>query len=267
MARDQLVDLNFVGGTRPTNIPNPVSSGDAANKSYVDAAIEGISWKDAVRAASTANLTLSGPGATIDGVTMATSDRVLLKNQTTGSQNGIYVWTGAATPMTRAADASTFAELEGAVVIVEEGTANIGTSWRQTAINGTIDTDPVAFTAFLTGAAAASESAAGIAEIATQTEVDSGNDDQRFVTSLKLKASKHFTKPFSQDLGDNSATSFNIDHNFNTRDVIVTVRKNSGNYDDVIADVTRPSVNRVTVTFAVAPTAAQYRATVIGQQN
>ena len=68
-----------------------------------------------------------------------------------------------------------------------------------------------------------------------------------------------------QNLGDNSATSFNIDHNLNTRDVTVEIYRNSGNYDTVIADVQRPSLNRVTVIFANAPTTNQFRAVVVGR--
>ncbi len=83
------------------------------------------STKDSVRVASTANVTISSPGSTIDGVTMASGDRVLLKDQSTGSQNGIYVWNGAASAMTRATDFDTSAEVQPNVVIgVQEGTAN-----------------------------------------------------------------------------------------------------------------------------------------------
>lgn len=259
MAKPILVDQDFQGTQTATNLRAPSGAADAATKAYVDATVEGLAWKDSVRAASTANVTLTGPGTTIDGVTMANNDRVLLKDQTTQSQNGIYIYNGSAVAMTRAADANTFAELEAAVVVVEEGTANGGSTWRQTQANGVIDTNNIAFTPFITGAAAATESAAGIAEIATQSETDAGTDDQRFVTPLKLKTSKLFARISAFDVGDGSATSFNCDHNFNTRDCIVTVRKTSGNYDDVIADVTRPSTNRVTVTFGSAPASGAYR--------
>lgn len=87
-------------------------------------------FKDSVRVASTAALTLASPGSTIDGVTMATGDRVLVKDQGTASENGIYVWNGAASAMTRAFDADDDTELTaGSHVTVEEGTANADTSW------------------------------------------------------------------------------------------------------------------------------------------
>lgn len=266
MAKPILVDFDFNNVAKILNLPDPTLAQHPATKAYVDSAVEGLAWKDSVRVATTANITISGPGATIDGITMVANDRVLVKDQTTGSQNGIYIWNGSATPMTRAADASTFAELEQAVLTVEEGTS-AGASFRQTVVNGTIDSTTVTWTNFGTSAASATETVAGIAEIATQTETDTGTDDQRIVTPLKLKTSKLFNKSFGQTIGDGSATAFNIDHNFNTRDVLVTVYKNSGNYDDVLVDVTRPTVNRVTVTFASAPSASAYRVVVQGTQG
>jgi hypothetical protein len=266
MSKPFLVDIDFASVARPINLPNPVASGDAANKAYVDAAIEGLNWKDSVRVASTANVNLAAPGTTIDGIAMAVNDRFLAKDQTTVTANGIYIYNGAATPATRAPDANTWNELEGAVIVVEEGTANAGASYRQTQVNGVLDTNNIVFTAFLTGAAAASETLSGVAELATQAETDAGTDDLRIVTPLKLKTSKLFNKSFAATMGDGSATAFNLDHNLGTRDVVVEVFKNSGNYDSVIADVTRPTVNRVTITFATAPAASAYRAVIQGTQ-
>lgn len=263
MARQQLSDLDFNNQAKPINLPAPTAAGDAATKGYVDSAIEGLAWKDNVRVASVANVTISGPGASINGIAMVANDRVLLKDQTAPAENGIYIWNGAAVPMTRALDASTFDELEQAVVTVDEGTS-AGATFRQSAVNGTLGTTAVTWGAFGTAAASATETVAGVAEIATQAEVDAGTDDQRFVTPAKLKSSKFFAKTFAQTVGDGSATSFNIDHNFNTRDVVVEIYRNSGNFDTVMADVTRPSLNRVTVAFASAPAASAFRVVVTG---
>ena len=81
------------------------------SKEYVDAVKVGLDFKDSVRVASTANVTVSGPGAAIDGITLSSNDRVLLKNQSTGSENGIYVFNGAASALTRATDADANAEV------------------------------------------------------------------------------------------------------------------------------------------------------------
>lgn len=263
MSKQVLTDFDFNNAARIVNLPDPTLAQHPATKAYVDSAVEGLAWKDSVRVASTANLTITGPGATIDGVTMSANDRVLLKDQTTASQNGLYIWNGAAVPMTRAADANTFAELEQAVVTVEEGTS-AGASFRQTAVNGTIDSTSVTWTSFGTSAAAATETTAGVLEIATQSETDTGTDDLRAITALKLNNWSGRKRKATATFGDGSATSFNIDHNFNTRDVQVEVYRNSGNYDSVLCDVTRPSVNRVTLTFAAAPAASAFNVVVLG---
>ena len=263
MAKQILSDLDFNSAARIQNLPDPTLAQQPATKAYVDSAVEGLAWKDSVRVASTANLTISGPGATIDGITMVANDRVLLKDQTTASQNGLYIWNGSAVAMTRSVDANTFAELEQAVVTVEEGTS-AGASFRQTAVNGTIDSTAVTWASFGTSAAAATETTAGVAELATQSETDGGTDDLRIVTPFKLANWSGRKRKGIQTIGDGSATTFNVDHNFNTRDVTVEVYRNSGGYDTVLCDVTRPSVNRVTLTFAAAPAASAFNVVVLG---
>lgn len=97
-----------------------------AVKTYVDNKVTGVSWKDSVRVATTANITLSGT-QTIDGVAVVAGDRVLVKNQTTASANGIYIV--AAGAWSRAADNDTAAEMLNATVMVQEGTTNADTQW------------------------------------------------------------------------------------------------------------------------------------------
>lgn len=104
-----------------SGLADPVSGQDAATKNYVDSAVQGLSPKDSVRAATTADITVSGL-QTIDGVELQAGDRVLVKNQATASQNGIYV--AAAGAWDRSADANTWNELISAYVFVEEGTTN-----------------------------------------------------------------------------------------------------------------------------------------------
>jgi len=263
MGKSVLSDLDFGNSARVTNLPEPANAQDAATKNYVDSAVEGIAWKDSVRVHAQANVNLAAPGAAIDGVNMAVNDRFCAPAQTATEENGIYIWNGAAVPATRAGDASTAEELEQAVFTVEEGTS-AGATFRQTAVNFILDTDPVAFTSFGTAAGAASEGSAGTAELATQAEVDTGTDDARIVTPLKLANWAGRKRKATATIGDGAATSFNLDHNFSSRDVSVEVYKNSGNYDSVLVDVTRPSVNRVTLTFAAAPALNSYNVVVIG---
>jgi hypothetical protein len=112
------------------NLATPTNATDAANKDYVDSVSQGLDPKNSVHVATTTNLNLSSPGSTIDGVTMVSGDRVLVKDQSTASQNGIYVWNGAASAMTRATDADSVTKLNGgAFVFVEEGNTYATTGW------------------------------------------------------------------------------------------------------------------------------------------
>jgi hypothetical protein len=108
---------------RITNLAEPVDGTDAATKSYVDGAVQGLDVKQSVRAASSMDVTLSSPGTSLGGVTLSVGDRVLLFGQSAPAENGIYVFNGSAALLTRAPDADTAAELNaGAFVFVEEGT-------------------------------------------------------------------------------------------------------------------------------------------------
>lgn len=123
-------DLNANGGII-TNVGTPSAGTDAVNKTYVDNLTAGLSWKASVRVATTANGTLASAfanGSTVDGVTLATGDRILLKNQTAGSENGLYTVNASGAP-TRATDADTGAEMLQAACFVREGTANADTAW------------------------------------------------------------------------------------------------------------------------------------------
>ena len=114
-----------------TSLGTPTAGTDATTKDYVDNLTAGLSWKESVRAATTANGTMASAfqnAAVIDGVTLATGNRILLKNQTTTTENGIYTVNASGAP-TRATDADAVGELEGAAVFVQEGTAQADQAW------------------------------------------------------------------------------------------------------------------------------------------
>lgn len=132
----------LTGGTL-SGLVTPTASSDATNKAYVDS-ITGGTWLAPTTVASTANLTLSGT-QTVDGVALIASDRVLVKNQTTGTENGIY--TVLAGAWDRAADMVVGLNVGSVVVTINQGTAN-GTKIFQcinTTGNDTVGTDILTF--------------------------------------------------------------------------------------------------------------------------
>jgi len=131
-APDADVSLN---SNKITNLATPTSNADAATKAYVDAVAEGLDVKDSCRIATTVDHGLSGLVA-IDGVTPIAGDRILVKNQNTASQNGIYV--ADSSSWSRASDAAQDGEITpGTFVFVEEGSTQADSGWVVTT-NGTI---------------------------------------------------------------------------------------------------------------------------------
>jgi len=134
-----------------TSLGTPTDATDAATKAYVDSVTEGLHIHEAAVAATTENVNLANAlenGDVIDGITLATGNRVLVKNQSTASENGIYVVQASGQP-TRATDFDTAAEVDsGDFVFVYSGTVNASTGWVQTNRPATIGTDAINFTQF-----------------------------------------------------------------------------------------------------------------------
>lgn len=248
---------------RIQSVGSPSSATDAANKSYVDNVAAGLQWKAPVRAASTGNITLTAPGATIDGVSMASNDRFLAKDQTTSQDKGIYVWNGAASAATRATDADTGTELApGTAVTVTEGTANadktflivsdaaitIGTTaqtWGQFAGGGT--TYSAGNGLNLTSTTFNVVPGSGILADGTSTRVDPSVVVRKYAANVPAQASPSFT------------------HNLGTMDVQVTVFDQvSGTKAEVLVDKVHVDTNTVQLLFASAPTASDYRVVIFG---
>jgi len=261
--RKQLSDLDFVNAARIRNLPAPSANDEPVRLTELNSAIEGLKNKDPAVVSSQGNLNLASPGASIDGVSMSAGDRVLVRAQTSQPENGIYTWTGAASAMTRTLDANTATELNNALIPVTGGTDATKT-FRQTATITTLGTDNVTWVQFGTSASQATETAAGIAELATQAETNTGTDDLRIVTPLKLKNFTGFVKKVSAAFGDGAATQYDITHNFGTRDVVVEVYRTATPWDTVLCDVSRPDTNTVRLNFVTAPTSNQYTCVVTG---
>ena len=153
------IDSSVIGGITPslgtfTNIfattgqvtTSPTSNTDIANKFYVDSIAQGLNPKQAVKCGTTASITLSGL-QTIDGYTTLAGDRVLVKNQATSSQNGIYV--ASASAWTRATDMDVWSEVPGAYTVVLNGSTYANTGWvSNSADTGTINVTPITFVQF-----------------------------------------------------------------------------------------------------------------------
>jgi hypothetical protein len=135
-----------MNGFKLTNLADPTNDQDAATKYYVDTVAQGLDVKASVLAATTGNITLSG-AQTIDGVSVVAGDRVLVKNQTTQADNGIYV--AATGAWARSADANTYDELISAYTFVEEGTVNADSGFVCTVNKGgTLGTTPITWSQF-----------------------------------------------------------------------------------------------------------------------
>lgn len=172
-----------MGGNKLTNLGTPSAGTDAATKAYVDAMSNGLDLKASVRVATTAAQTLATDfenGDTIDGVVLATGNRILIKNQAAGSENGIYTVNASGAP-TRATDADENAEVTpGMFVFVEEGTTNSDSGWVLTN-NGaiTVGTTALTFTQF----SGAGQITAGAGLTKTGNTLDVGGTTNRIVVN------------------------------------------------------------------------------------
>lgn len=283
-------------------VGEPTDSSHPATKAYVDSYVQGIDAKASVRAATTANISLTG-AQTIDGVSVVAGDRVLVKNQSTASQNGIYV--AASGSWSRAADANTDAEMSpGTFVFVEEGAINgdagyvmnadapitLGTSditWVQfsgagqvvagdglTKSNNTLNvvgtTNRISVSA---DAIDISASYVGQNTITTVGTIGTGTWQGTAVgvsyggtgasTAADARSNLGATTKVSATV-TGSGTTHTVTHNLNTRDITVQVYETTGSYAQVFPDIELTTVNAVDIKFSTAPGSDSYRVVIVG---
>ena len=235
---------NIRVATTPSNI------NDAASKSYVDATANGLDVKNSVRAATTAAGTLASDfanGDAIDGVTLATNDRILIKDQADGSENGIYTVNASGAP-TRATDFDADAEVTaGAFTFVEEGTIN-GDTGHVLSTNGaiTVGTTAITFTQF--SGAGLLTAGAGLTKSGNTLDVVGGNGIVANANDMAI------------DLATDTALNFSggkldvtIDLTDTTNDITGTLAIGSGgtgatSLDDIVAGSNKISVTNGTGT-------------------
>jgi Coiled stalk of trimeric autotransporter adhesin len=249
-----------------TNLADGSAATDAVTKQQLDAAVQGLSWKQPVRVATTTNGALATAFAnsqTVDGVVLATGDRILLKNQTTQTDNGIYTVNASGAP-TRATDNDSTAEMQSATVYVVMGTTNQNLSFTQTADNVTIGSTNVVWAQVGTGGSVY-VAGNGLTESPALTfNVGAGTGITVAADAISIDPTyTGLAKRFSANVGDGAQTAITVTHNLNTRDVVVSVH-DAATFDEVITDVQKTTVNTVVVTFATAPASNAYRVTVIG---
>lgn len=299
-------DLNLSGDDVVINPSNKAfygSSSTAGNEiariSDIQATSSGLSWKQAVNLLAASNLALTGDAAStaVDNHNLDTANgyRILLKNQSTNTENGIYdiAVSGGNYTLTRSADANPVTELIGAAVFVMEGDVYGATSWVQTnhysntyddltwvqfsgqgtylgsnsiALNGNVfsvdlDSDSLEITNnglkvnYLTSYGLDNDGGLYIKNGEGLTFDGSGN--------LTLNTSAGYgIRKYATSIGTNSATTADVTHNFNTKDVTVTVFDNATD-EEVFVDV-KHYANKVTITCATTITTDQYRVVVIG---
>lgn len=249
---------------RIINLPDPSSAQEPATKNYTDAAIRGLDWKANVRVASTGNITIAGPGASIDGVTIAVNDRFLAKDQTAGSENGIWVWNGAAVAATRAIDANTSVLVTaGLSTSVAEGTVNADRVYLLTTNDPiTLGTTSLVF-AQLGGAGGTYTAGNGLSLTGSTFAVVPGAGIIADGTSTRVDPAV-VPKKQAFNVGDGSSTVVSIPHNLATRDLTAQYWSNATPWDFQIPDMTLPTVNTLVLTFATAPASGAGRIVIIG---
>lgn len=234
-----------INGQKITNLGAPTVATDAATMGYVDSVVNGTDWKQSVRVASTADVAAISGLLTLDGITVVAGERVLLKNQTTASANGVYV--AASGAWTRSTDADVNAEVTaGLSVMVTEGTTQADTQWRLTTNDSIVlGTTALVFAQIGAGTAYAAGSGIGIA----------GN-----IISIDTAV---VVRKFAGTIGDGVATSIAVNHALGTLDVNVQVYEVATGAT-IECDVTRGTTNQVTLGFVLAPAAGALRVVVQG---
>ena len=279
------VDVSF-NNVKITNLATPTSSADAATKQYVDEVAQGLNIHAASYAATTANLNAAysngtaGVGATltnagtqaafsVDGVSPALNARILVKNQTSTFQNGIYVLSTIGNGstnwvLTRATDFDTAAEMAGGdFTFVDAGATFANTGWVMVDEVTTVGTDSVVFQQF-SGAGTYTASSGVLLTGSNFTGVVKASGGLTVDTDGFYLDTTIAVRKYAANVGDGTATSYTVTHSLNTKDVTVAVYDNSSPYAEVICDVQHTSTSAITLLFSVAPTSNQYRVVVHG---
>lgn len=250
---------------RITSLADPVGGNDAANKNYVDAVAATGNNKGTARVVALSNINIASPGAVIDTVTLTNGvDLVLLAAQTTASENGLYLFNGASSPLTRATNADTTAEVRpGLFVFVSEGSANNQNTGYTLVTPAPITVGTTALTFTQTSGAGQITAGSGLTKSANTINVGAGTgitvnaDDVAINTTV-------VPRKYSQSIGDGTSTAITVTHNLNNPNPVWDVSLVASPFTSVTPTVNHPTVNTTLFTFAVAPSVNQYRVLLVG---
>lgn len=253
-----------LSGQKVTNLGDGSNPADAVTLAQLQAYLKGLVWKPSVKVATTTAITLSGT-QTIDGVAVVASDRVLVKDQASAPTNGIYVV--AAGAWTRATDLDEAAEFLGGVAVsVQRGTVSADKAYV-VATDGAVVVGTTALTWTLLGGSSTSYTAGdGLLLTSTTFSAVPKPSGGLVVDGTGISVDPAYTglaKRYSVNVPNGSTTAV-ITHNLGTLDLIYDVVEVATGASVIVPEGAARTTTTISLSFAVAPTVGQYRATVIG---
>lgn len=260
-----------INGQKISNAADATANTDLTTLQQVNnllsAAVNGQDWKNAVKVAVTTNVNVASPGASLDGIAMTAGDRVLLTAQSTGSQNGLYVWNGSATAMTRATDADVSAEVtSGMSIPIEQGTHAASIAILTTPDPIVLGTTTLTFTYLANASSYVQGTGITITgnTISLNVPVTVALGGTGATTAAGARTNLGAPQiGFAQDIPALTAgVAQNVVHNLGTLDVHIEVyRKSDGASADI--GLSRVDTNTVSVIADVAVAAAALRIVII----
>lgn len=276
-----------INSQRLTNVGPPAATTDAATKAYVDTVAQGMTPKPTAQVATAAalpanvyangaagvgaTLTASANGVlTVDGYAVLLNDLVLVRNEAATANNGLYQVTtlgtgGVKYVLTRHVDMDSATEFGGGFVPVENnGTATANSLWLCNVANSiTVGTTAVSFAQLNAATAYTAGNGINISANVVSAVAAAAGGLSVVAGGVQLDATVAVRK-FAVAVGDGAATSITVTHNLGTQDVTVALYAAGTPFAEVECDVQHATTNTVTLIFATAPTAGQYRCVVHG---
>jgi hypothetical protein len=253
-----------VTNNRIINLASPSTATDATNKQYVDNMVNGLDWKESVQAATTTTGVLSAAysaGQVIDGYTLVSGDRLLVKNQTTSSENGLYLVQSTGAPV-RSGDASQGNLTTNATTRVNNGTVNIDTAWTLVTI-GSITVGTTAQSWVRSDSGTPYTAGNGLSLASNTFAVVPGLGIQADGSTTHIDTGVVVRK-YSQDIGDGTTTAIVVTHSLGVTTGVQVQLIDNTTKAFVDTDVAYTSSNTVTLTFATAPATGAFKVVIFG---